>query len=260
MCISNTVGDGGKNLPADVRSLQFVLKLNSGKHGEACGLATDGLWGSASRGALKHFQQGAGVVPRALVAPGDQTMVALRRGLPPGLTVEKMRIIMTTASASRVAEFYQPILDVLARYAIDTPLRIAHFLAQIAHESGCLLYTEELASGAAYEWRTALGNTQKGDGARFKGRGLIQLTGRANYRQYGLACHRDFESRDAPELVSTDRGLAVDVAGWFWKKNNLNDLADADNVEKVTRKINGGVNGLIERTAYLERAKWLLVN
>ncbi|MGX1185152.1 putative chitinase [Pseudomonas sp. F-14 TE3623] len=260
MCISNTVGDGGKNTPADVRSLQFLLNLNSGQHGLACNLATDGAWGSGSRGALKSFQQGVGVAPGALVAPGDQTMAALRKGLPPSLTVEKLRIIMTTASASRVAEFYQPIVDVLARYKINTPLRIAHFLAQIAHESGCLLYTEELASGAAYEGRAGLGNTQTGDGKLFKGRGLIQLTGRANYRQYGLACHRDFENRDAPDLVSTDRGLAVDVAGWFWSSNSLNDLADTDNVEKVTRKINGGVNGLAERTAYLERAKWLLVS
>lgn len=261
MCISNTVGDGGKNIPADVRSLQLLLNLNSGQHGLTCNLATDGAWGSGSRAALKVFQQGAGVTtPGALVAPGDQTIAALRQGLPAGLTVEKLRIIMATASASRVAEFYQPIVDVLARYEINTPLRIAHFLAQIAHESLCLVYTEELASGAAYENRANLGNTQAGDGTRFKGRGLIQLTGRANYHQYGLACHRDFENGDAPTLISTDRGLAVDVAGWFWLTRGLNALADVDNVKTITQKINGGFNGLAERIAYLERAKWLLMS
>jgi putative chitinase len=260
MCISNTVGDSGKNIPADVRSLQFLLNLNSGQHGLVCNLATDGAWGSGSRGALKTFQQGAGVTPGALVAPCDQTMAALRRGLPPGLTVEKLRIIMTTASASRVAEFFQPIVDVLNRYKINTPLRIAHFLAQIAHESGCLVYTEEFASGAAYEGRKDLGNTKPGDGKLFKGRGLIQLTGRANYRQYGLACHRDFEGTDAPGQVGTDPDLSVDVAGWFWSSRNLNDQADADNVKEVTRLINGGANGLADRMAYLERAKWLLMN
>lgn len=260
MCISNTVGDRGKNIPADVRSLQFLLNLNSGQHGLVCNLATDGAWGSGSRGALKTFQQGAGVTPGGLVAPCDQTMAALRKGLPPGLTVEKLRIIMTTARASRVAEFFQPIVDVLNRYKINTPLRIAHFLAQIAHESGCLVYTEEIASGAAYEGRKDLGNTQPGDGKLFKGRGLIQLTGRANYRQYGLACHRDFEGTDAPGQVGTDPGLSVDVAGWFWSSRNLNDQADADNVKEVTRLINGGANGLAERVAYLERAKWLLMN
>jgi predicted chitinase len=164
-----------------------------------------------------------------------------------------LKKIMTLASASKIETFHYQLNLTMQKYGINTPLRIAHFLAQLAHETLCLKYTEEIASGAAYENRKDLGNTQSGDGKRFKGRGLIQLTGRANYTDYekysGIKVLKD------PAIVSTDPEICVDVAGWFWKKNNLNSLADKDDVRAVTKKINGGYNGLEDRINYLGKAK-----
>jgi predicted chitinase len=140
--------------------------------------------------------------------------------------------------------------DVLYKYGIGTPLRVSHFIAQIAHESGGFRYREEIASGSAYEGRLDLGNTEPGDGVRFKGRGFIQLTGRANYRAYGM--------EDTPEKVSQDP-YAVDVAGWYWKKRGLNAVADEDSLVAVTKLVNGGVNGIKDRKELLNRAKALFV-
>jgi putative chitinase len=138
------------------------------------------------------------------------------------------------------------------RRQIDTADRQAHFLAQVAHESDHFKTTVEYASGRAYEGRKDLGNIQKGDGARFKGRGLIQLTGRANYAEAGHDLGQDFMAE--PELVARFPA-AADVSGWFWSKRLLNQHADADDVRAITRIINGGLNGLDSRQAYLIRAK-----
>ena len=259
MCIANTVGAGGVNASADVRCMQLLLNMNTGSFGLSCSLIPDGRWGPGTREALAQFRLGAGLGSGQPVAPGDATMSALQRGLPAGLAKPKLWSILVDASGAQVDAFYQPIAEVLARYQVNTPLRIAHFLAQIGHESGCLRYTKEIATGEAYEGRKDLGNDQPGDGKRFKGRGLIQLTGRSNYRDYGRVCGRDFEHRDDPELVATDPALAVDVAGWFWSRRNLNELADRDDLREITRRINGGFNGLEHRSALLTRAKWLLV-
>lgn len=137
-------------------------------------------------------------------------------------------------------------------FGIDTSLRQQHFLSQCAHESDHFRTTQEYASGAAYEGRKDLGNTQRGDGRRFKGRGLIQLTGRANYARAALALDRDFIAD--PEQVERFP-YAADVSGWFWKVNDLNALADKDDVRAVTRRVNGGLNGLASRTACLETAR-----
>jgi predicted chitinase len=141
--------------------------------------------------------------------------------------------------------------DAMDRYEIDTPKRQAAFIAQLAHESGELRYWEEIASGDAYEGRHDLGNYQPGDGRRFKGRGPIQITGRANYRAAGNAIGTDLEQH--PERAShADVGFLI--AGWYWQSRGLNKLADAGDLEGVTRKINGGLNGLAQRRAYYVRA------
>jgi predicted chitinase len=119
-------------------------------------------------------------------------------------------------------------------------------------------FRAEIANGQAYEGRQDLGNVQPGDGQRFKGRGLIQLTGRANYADYGRAIGREAELLDKPALVAEDAELCVDVAGWFWSKNQLNALADADDLSTLTRRINGGLNGLDDRRRLPGRAKALL--
>ena len=147
---------------------------------------------------------------------------------------------------------------VLADYAIDTELRIAHFTAQIAHESDGFRTTQEYASGAAYEGRRDLGNTEPGDGKRFKGRGLIQLTGRANYRAAGKRLKFDLEAdpaRAAEPLMS----LKIACDYWtHWRGAGINPLADRDDLIAVTRAINGGLNGIADRRAYLARAKAIL--
>ena len=140
-------------------------------------------------------------------------------------------------------------------FDITTVERQAHFLAQLAHESDGLRTTVEYADGSAYEGRKDLGNTHKGDGRRFKGRGLIQLTGRANYAAATKALSRDFVGH--PERVA-EFPAAADVSGWFWDTHGLNRHADRDDVEAVTRAINGGFNGLDSRVAYLASAKTAL--
>ena len=140
----------------------------------------------------------------------------------------------------------------LETYSIKTQLRFCHFFAQLAHESGNFRYMEEIASGAAYEGRKDLGNTQAGDGKRFKGRGPIQLTGRANYRKYGQQLGIDFENN--PEIVATP-SIGLMVACKFWSDNGLNTLADKDDVLTITRRINGGTNGLADRKAHLAKLR-----
>lgn len=156
-------------------------------------------------------------------------------------------------AGDRIDRYGPALLAAMGEAQINTPLRCAHFLAQIGHESGDLRYTEEIASGDAYEGRAGLGNTQPGDGPRFKGRGFIQLTGRANYKAFGESIGRDLLAD--PRVVATDPALCVGVATWYWMRGGLNALADADNVRGITRRINGGFNGLPDRSARLAVAK-----
>ena len=143
---------------------------------------------------------------------------------------------------------------VLEAYAITTPSRLCHFLAQIAHESDGFRTTEEYASGSAYEGRRDLGNTRTGDGNRYKGRGLIQLTGRANYRAYGTRLGLDLEASPAR---AAEPELSLRIACEYWKAKGLNALADRDDITAITRKINGGTNGLADRKKYLAKARTL---
>lgn len=161
--------------------------------------------------------------------------------------------MMAMPKAGERAEKYLPYLNCFAKeFEINTPLRWVHYLAQIAHESCELKYTQEIASGKAYEGRKDLGNIRKGDGVKYKGRGLIQITGRANYTAYKKYCGYDVVSN--PELLAQPFG-ATRSSMWYWKTHGLNELADADNFLKITRKINGGTNGLESRKEYLTKAK-----
>ena len=155
----------------------------------------------------------------------------------------------------RAQKWIKAINAAMDAYQIDTKLRIAHFLAQVGHESGRLYYVRELASGSAYEGRKDLGNTQKGDGVKYKGRGLIQLTGRYNYKLLTDEFKHDFINH--PELLEEPQWAALS-AGWYWDKRNLNILADADNILAITKKVNGGTNGLQDRSVLLTSAKQAL--
>jgi predicted chitinase len=161
-------------------------------------------------------------------------------------------------------QLYLPFLDrVMEDYEIDTPLRAAAFLAQVAHESAELRYMEEIWGPTAAQKKyeppsdvaTRLGNTQPGDGFRYRGRGPIQITGRSNYQKYGDLLGIDLIGN--PDLAATPQ-FAFSTAALFWKTNGLNELADVEDFIAITKRINGGLNGLAERQKYYEIAKNVL--
>lgn len=149
----------------------------------------------------------------------------------------------------------------MKRYHIDTVQRAAAFIAQVSHESGRFQFAREIwdparcAWQAKYEGRLDLGNTQPGDGSRFRGRGLIQITGRANYRACGAALGLDLET--SPLMLERPNYAALSAA-WFWESHGCNELADRDDFIRITRRINGGLNGLADREALWKTAKGAL--
>ena len=149
----------------------------------------------------------------------------------------------------------------LQEFEINTRLRIAHFLAQTCHESAGFRTTEEFASGRAYEHRLDLGNVNVGDGPRYKGRGLLQLTGRSNYTLLGKQLLDQgliaVSLKDAPELAA-EPVLSLRIACEFWKSKNINAACDGDDVLRVTKIVNGGTNGLDDRRALTSKAKTAL--
>jgi predicted chitinase len=161
-------------------------------------------------------------------------------------------------------QLYLPFINkVMEIYEIDTPLRASAFLAQIAHESAELRFMEEIWGPTAQQKRyeppsnlaARLGNTQPGDGFRFRGRGPIQITGRSNYKRYGDLLGVDLIGN--PDLAATPQ-YAFSTAALFWKRNGLNELADVQDFITITRRINGGLNGLADRQRYYEIAKNVL--
>lgn len=165
----------------------------------------------------------------------------------------------TGARIDRAEEWLPFIESAMAEFDISTPERQAAFLAQIGHESGGLHWSSEIwgPTGAQqrYEGRRDLGNTEPGDGFRFKGRGLIQTTGRANYEATGDALGVDLIS-DPVQLAQPE--LAARSAAWFWANRGLNELADDGEFERITKRINGGLNGYAERCELWEAAKDVL--
>lgn len=166
---------------------------------------------------------------------------------------------LAQATGARIdrAQTFQPIIDRAAPdFGINTPERMAAFLAQVGHESGGLHWLTEIwgptDAQLRYDGRSDLGNNQPGDGFRFKGRGLIQITGRSNYQNASDALATDFIG--SPELLA-EPDYAVRSAMWFWQAHGLNELADAGSFDRITRIINGGLNGQSERLALWESAK-----
>jgi putative chitinase len=165
----------------------------------------------------------------------------------------------TGARIDRATEFFPHIEAAMDEFEINTPGRQAAFLAQIGHESGGLHWCTEIwgptIAQSHYEGRVDLGNVEEGDGYRFKGRGLIQTTGRANYLATGDALGVDLI---AEPLRLAEPELAARSAGWFWKAHGLNELADVGDFRRITLRINGGTNGMDDRLALYEVAKEVL--
>lgn len=178
-----------------------------------------------------------------------------------GLTAETLSAAM---GGSLPIDRYRQLLPAFAGAMIaagcTTVDRAAMWCAQLGTESGGLRWMEELASGAAYEGRSDLGNNQSGDGVRFKGRGPIQVTGRHNYGELSRWAHgRGLVSSptfflDHPDELASDR-YGFLGAVWYWTaaRPQINALCDARNLEAVTRAINGGLNGLSDRSVRYQR-------
>lgn len=258
--LAGTVGFRCRNDRYDVESVQRLINLNAGRFTLETSLKCDGIIGEKTLEAIRAFQRRVlGVTdPDGTINPGDPTLLALCISLPRGIDATLLSLTYLNASDESAGTFAPHIEKTMTRYDINTPLRQAHFLAQVGHESGELRFRRELADGTAYENRRDLGNTQPGDGPRYKGRGLIQLTGRANYAEYSHTSSLDIDVEANPDIVASDDGICADVAGWFWNHREINLLADRDDLEGVTRRINGGLNGLSDRRRLLSRTKTLL--
>ena len=175
------------------------------------------------------------------------------------ITVQQLLLILP--NAGQVAGVYVPVLNTaMNRYQIVGAKRVAAFIAQIGHESGQLKYVKEIwgptAAQTRYEGRADLGNTQPGDGSKYRGRGLIQITGRANYKACGEALGLDLVNQ--PELLEKPQHACMSAA-WFWATKGLSTLADEGKFETITRRINGGLNGLADRQMLYARALKVLV-
>lgn len=179
---------------------------------------------------------------------------------------DQFKAMIPFASKSNLEAYYLPLQAALREYQINTPMRIAAFMAQISHESGSLQYSEEIASGSAYEHRDDLGNLRPEalkaahaqgttTGKFYKGRGLIQITGYYNYKECGKALGLDLVNH--PELLCTIEN-ACRSACWFWNVHGLNDMADVGMFGATTKKINGGFNGAPERLGNYARCKRIL--
>lgn len=175
------------------------------------------------------------------------------------ITAQQLLQILPNAR-SQVGAFVSALNTAMQHYQIVSPKRMAAFIAQIGHESGQLQYVREIwgptPTQAKYEGRADLGNTMKGDGSKYRGRGLIQITGRANYVACGEALGLDLINQ--PELLEMPQHAAMSAA-WFWATKGLNTLADQDQFNTITRRINGGLNGLQDRLEIWARARAVLV-
>lgn len=199
----------------------------------------------------------------------------------------QLKQIMPNATSHNISKYVHSLNQHMASFGVVTPLRAAHFIAQIAHESGSFRFnqenlnysakalrlvfgkyfpSDELAQAYArqpekianrvYGNRMGNGPEESGDGWKYRGRGLIQLTGFDNYSRCGEALGLDLTGH--PDQVADDPDVSIMAVGWFWQTNKLNSLADADDVKAVTKRINGGYHGLDDRMAFLERAKNVL--
>jgi len=179
------------------------------------------------------------------VGDGDHTA-------PGGISASQLKAIMPGLGDAKANAYVPHLNRAMKEAGITTPRRQAMFLAQVGHESGGLKWMEELASGRAYEGRRDLGNAHRGDGARFKGRGPIQLTGRANYTRAGRDLGLDLVN-NPKQVASPEVGFRT--AAWFWKEHGINAVADRMDLKGATRPINPALRNMPDRAAFYARAK-----
>lgn len=174
------------------------------------------------------------------------------------LTTGNLTNILHPVSMTHIEIKVDSINKTIAKYDINTYLRICHYLAQVLHESGGFFYKEEIWGNTTaqlnYDIRVDLGNTPErdGDGKLYKGRGDIQVTGKGNYRLVSNDLGVDFVKN--PQLLATEPYCTLS-GGWYWNKHNLNILADKDDIITITKRVNGGLNGIESRKEWLAKCK-----
>lgn len=218
------------------------------------GLKEDGTFGPMTETAVKKWQKENGLKDDGIVGKTtwnkmfDIYVIKEDIVIPTieGLSLDKLKDHIPNSVLNQIPE-------VATKFNITSNLRLAHFLSQCAHESGNWKFKVELASGKAYEGRKDLGNIHPGDGVKYKGRGFVQTTGRANYEKFSKFIGEDCVAN--PDLVATKYPLAS--AGFFFNSNNLwkiCDLGSTDEVViKLTKRVNGGDNGLDDRLKYFKK-------
>lgn len=228
----------------------MLLKLGSKGDDVRClqeklGLKADGSFGTGTEKAVKEWQKKNGLTVDGVI--GDKSWSLLTGIKREEAAIPESQFRLENLKGHIPDSVIAQIPATAAKFNITNNLRLAHFLSQCAHESGDFKWVVELASGKAYEGRKDLGNTEAGDGVRFKGRGYIQCTGRVNYSNFSKFIGEDCVTN--PDLVSTKYPMAS--AAWFFDKNNLWKICDQgstdDVVTKVSRRVNGGTNGLVDR-------------
>jgi putative chitinase len=217
------------------------------------GITSDGNFGPGTEKSVKEWQTKHGLTPDGIVGPttlekmGITSVIKEDIHISPvvGLSIEKLKGKVPDSVLSQIP-------DTAIKFNITTNLRLAHFLSQCAHESGNWKYRLEIASGKAYEGRKDLGNIHEGDGVRFKGRGYIQLTGRGNYGRFSKFIGEDCVEN--PDLVANKYPLSS--AAFFFDSNKLWTICDKGfddaTVTSVTKRVNGGTNGLSDRLKHFK--------
>ncbi|URZ05236.1 Ig-like domain-containing protein [Clostridium felsineum] len=225
----------------DVKEVQEKLNQLGYSSGNA-----DGWFGQNTKNAIIKFQSAHGLSPDGIV--GTNTWGKLFSSDSFYVTADQLRRIGWSNVTNNMLS---DLNNCLKKFNITTTQRLRHFISQCSYESGCGIYTKELASGTQYEGRRDLGNIYPGDGPKYKGAGYIQLTGRANYQAFAnyigdqnVMTGCDYVAQNYPWLS----------AGFWWYSNRMNDLCDSGaSVEVITYKVNGGYNGLSDRQIYYNR-------
>lgn len=242
------------------------LQINLAHLGYSPGDA-DGLDGGHTSSAIAAFRSArgmpAGGIDSALYDMVDSAL-AEERAKVPVLSRDTVVGMFTHYSSTATTKYLTDaklagLNDAMKAGCLNTRDRISHFIGQVFHESGGLRYFKELSSGTQYNGRTDLGNTEPGDGPRYKGRGPLQLTGRANYHTYGLLLGKDLEE-NPEQAADPDTGFLIAIT--YWATHNLNAIADTSPqgsdraFQAITRAVNGGTNGLEDRRRWLT-ASWM---
>lgn len=208
------------------------------------------IFDADSVSALREWQRLNGVATTGEFGP--TSLGVMERAIEASFNLQQFKENAPGVPESTLREYLPHLNATMLRAGINSDARKAVFIAQIGHESDGFNTLEEYASGASYEGRADLGNVHAGDGRRFKGRGPIQITGRANYDTYGSAIGEDLIEN--PELAATTE-IGFKLASEYWTRNGLNRFADRGQFDTVTARINGGQNGRTDRRNRWARAQ-----